>query len=296
MDCLNLTEVWPNNERVFVPCGKCLACLTTKRNDWSFRLLQEWRASQGALFITLTYHPRFVPENGVSKRHIQLFMKKLRKRLSQKVRYYVVAEYGSKTARPHYHLLLFNVLRYDEEFIRASWSLRDRKTKTNYEIGLVHIGQVTEASIRYCTKYVIQRHSFPSGMARPFALMSRAYGLGGAYLTDEMVKWHRENMNNFSYLYNQKVRLPRYYKDKIWWRWTRDHSIVDGVIIPMKVVNTHPDREIVGLLGRADAIIAKVENMLNLYDLGYDPKTAITEMRNAVLSRIYEKVAFTQTM
>lgn len=49
-----------------------------------------------------------------SKRDAQLFLKRVRKNLSkysdEKIRYYIVSEYGPKTFRAHYHVLFF----YDE--------------------------------------------------------------------------------------------------------------------------------------------------------------------------------------
>lgn len=152
MNCPKPKWVFPNAKGVLVPCGKCPACLSNKRNEWSFRLMEEVKRSTSAAFITLTYHPKFVPDSGVSKRHVQLFLKRLRKnqKNGKKIRYYFVAEYGSKTGRPHYHSILFNA-EGGEEAIRKAWMLKDS------EIGLIHYGKVTEASIRYVTKYVIQK-------------------------------------------------------------------------------------------------------------------------------------------
>ena len=75
-------------------------------------------------FVTLTYSDEGIahldrcidPETGeigagplrsLNKRDIQLFMKRLRKRTGAKIRYLQCGEYGSKTQRPHHHVLLF---------------------------------------------------------------------------------------------------------------------------------------------------------------------------------------------
>ena len=89
-----------------VPCGKCIACLHNKRSDWQFRLRQEHKASKSSMFVTLTYRRKFLPEGGsLSKRDLQLFLKRLRKKdESVKIRYYAVGEYGSQRKRAHYHL------------------------------------------------------------------------------------------------------------------------------------------------------------------------------------------------
>lgn len=271
MNCPAPIEVWPDNRKRIVPCGKCLACLSNKRSDWSYRLMQEYKHSRSAVFVTLTYHPKFVPDTGVSKRHVQLFMKRLRKRSGGKLRYYLVAEYGSKTGRPHYHMLLFNIDIKDESYVRGAWCSRSGEP-----FGIVHLGKVTQASIRYCTKYVIQRGSPVDGRKGPFALMSRAYGMGAKYLSDEMIHWHRNLKANYSFDYGCKGRLPRFYKEKIW---------------PKK-----EERERIGQESAYQARKVHRKNLALFYELyGEDARAKMTEMRNAVISRIHEKVAFTQT-
>lgn len=181
-----------------VPCGKCLICLSNKRREWIVRLYFEHKYSSGSHFVTLTYHPKYLPYDGkLSKRELQLFMKRLRK-LNTKLRYYAVGEYGSKGGRPHYHLLLFGDL--NPNTVRKAW------TK-----GIVHIGKVSFASIAYCTKYIVQAKK--DGM---FTLMSRRYAIGGKYLTDMMIAWHKEDDRNYCIVEGRKVKLPRFFKTKIW--------------------------------------------------------------------------------
>lgn len=279
MNCLNPIEVWPKNIKYIVPCGKCLVCLSKKRNEWSFRLEQEYKRSKRAAFITLTYHPRFLPDDGLSKRHFQLFMKRLRKKSKDKLRYYAVGEYGTKTGRAHYHAIIFN-FEGDEKFLQEIWSIDINGRRV--PLGIVHIGKVNSASIRYTTKYCIQRKdvlekSKKQKLNPPFALMSRQYGLGLHYLTDSMVAWHRSGNKNYAILPGGvKAALPRYYKKFIW--------------------PDEEDRRKIGSKAKWESIRAHRRNMRELKSQGYKPSVIIKEMRNAVLSRIKEKVAYTQTM
>ena len=109
-------------DRVIVPCGKCPECLANKRSQWSFRLSQELKYTEfNSFFITLTYDdlhlPFAIPEIGSNmvgsptlvKSDLQLFFKRLRKKLATNIRYYAVGEYGSRTSRPHYHAIVFNI-------------------------------------------------------------------------------------------------------------------------------------------------------------------------------------------
>lgn len=286
MNCQSPRWLEVDEEIQPVPCGKCLPCLVNKRIDWAFRLQQEYKACRGsAAFITLTYSAKFVPDDGLNKRHVQLFLKRLRKRIGKKVRYYLVGEYGSKTGRPHYHLLLFNYEESDEKYIRIAWA-----SKKGEPFGLVHIGKVTEASIMYCTKYCIQRSTCTTELSKPFALMSRAYGLGGHYLTDEMVSWHRKGKRNYTLIYGVKGRLPRYYKDKIW------------PLVKPKGLNWNYEkwsyiRKEIQDEAAQQVIVSELANVEEIRKAGYDdPHKIIAEMREAVISRITEKIAFTQTI
>lgn len=199
-----------------VPCGNCAFCGATKRSDWALRLHYEAKKHLCKKFITLTYADAHLHwKNGVSqlnKRDVQLWLKKVR-RTGAKVRYFLVGEYGSKTFRPHYHVLLFGDV--TDDVIRSSWSL-----------GHVHIGQVTQASVMYCLGYIVNGRGWKMRVKRerPFALMSRGNGikgdpgyggLGHNYLSRSMIEWHRSGRKNYAILDGQKKHLPRYYKTKI---------------------------------------------------------------------------------
>lgn len=285
MNCNSPRWVWPQNKPLHVPCGKCLPCLVNRRSDWSFRLMQEWKRSESSAFITLTYSAKFVPDTGVSKRHFQLFMKRLRKKSGLKLRYYAVGEYGSKRKRAHYHAIIFN-FRGDDKFLQSCWMARGSKEP----FGIVHIGKVSEASIRYTTKYIIQRAEIvPKGLHPQFCLMSRQYGLGAHYLSDAMVTWHRANRANYTLIHGEKGRLPRFYKDKIWYRSKCDKA-QGGFII-------HKDRESVSQESAYQARTVARKNLALFFSIyGRDAEARIAEHRHAVISRIKEKVAFTQTL
>lgn len=200
-----------------VPCGRCPDCCKRRTSGWSFRLMQEDKRSMNSHFITLTYDTAHVPisKNGfmeLRKRDLQLFFKRLRKAQSYilpnwNIRYYAVGEYGGRTRRPHYHIILFNV---DIKLINEAWNLGD-----------IHYGQLSAASVGYTLKYIskekkgaLHRNDDRTPM---FSLMSK--GLGSNYLTDAMIKWHKSNLENHVHCTTndgKKLSMPRYYKDKIY--------------------------------------------------------------------------------
>lgn len=199
--CKAPVTIFRNKKRDLVPCGKCVLCLAKKRADWSFRLLQEMAVSSSAIFLTLTYENE--PEQGLEKRDLQLFLKKLRKVNSGKIRYYAVGEYGTRTHRAHYHLIMYNIDAACQ--IQNVWSQ-----------GHIKVGSVTAASIHYVTKYCITGQSCtPQGRNKPFALMSRRPGIGINYLSEPMMKWHREDDRMYVINNGYKQAIPRYYRDKV---------------------------------------------------------------------------------
>lgn len=199
-----------------VPCGKCPKCKLRRANAWAFRLSQEAKRHVNSVFLTLTYAPEHVPrtKNGfatLNKRDIQLFMKRLRKNTGCKtIKYYCAGEYGGQTKRPHYHLIIYDALTYDEKGLRhidKSWTL-----------GHCHVGELNERTIAYTLKYISKPSQIPmfqkDDRVKEFSMMSRGIGLN--YLTPQTVQWHQANKFSFVVLNGgHKQCLPRYYRDRI---------------------------------------------------------------------------------
>lgn len=292
MNCVSPKTIWPHrsvewcdaNEEypVSVPCGKCIPCLVNKRADWSFRLEQEHKVSKSAHFVTLTYDPKHYPSDGsLDVRHLQLYLKRLRKLDTKKngksrIRYYAVGEYGSNSGRAHYHILLFNSC---EDDIRSSW-----KDSRGNPIGIVHVGDVTAASVGYVTKYIVltdhgdlwRSKENPHGLVKPFSVMSRAYGIGAHYLTDEMVAWHRVDDRNYSMRYQSKVRLPRFYREKIWYK-PEDRERVSRSAMQLSLNNR----------------LAELRYYERVH--GANAQKVMLHARNAILNNVKQKVKFTQS-
>ncbi|MEM3318500.1 MAG: hypothetical protein QXT80_03020 [Thermoplasmatales archaeon] len=175
---------------------------------------EELRVSKTAYFVTLTYANEPLTsfnEPTLVKKDVQNLLKRMRKQLKEKIKYYVVGEYGEKTYRPHYHMLLFNLSMSELEahaFILRHWKQ-----------GIVHLGAVTPKSIKYTLKYMlksVEEYNGDGERQRPFALMSK--GIGKSYLESKKVDWHKKDISR-NYVINAggyKLRLPRYYRVKIY--------------------------------------------------------------------------------
>lgn len=230
-----------------LPCGKCYECKQRRVSGWSFRLLKEAERSSSAFFLTLTYDNDHVPMSQnqfmtLVKRDLQLFFKKLRRTIStrfsvcpkgivydRRLKYYACGEYGGKTFRPHYHIILFNcpletlIGRRMAEAANRGFILLDGKREFNHESwdkGHITIGQVTAASVGYTLKYVCKPGKVPihkrDDRLKEFSLMSKK--MGSNYLSEKMVRWHHNDITNRYYVPlfdGKKIAMPRYYKDKI---------------------------------------------------------------------------------
>lgn len=214
MRCVSPINLKVKAGRVNVPCGRCHACLSNKRNEWTFRLLQELKSSSSCYFLTFTYSNEnltFIDDfPQLVKRDVQLFLKRLRqeqKKVSDdSIRYYIVGEYGTRTKRPHYHAIMFNLFPALLDKITEIWAL-----------GSVHQGIGQIASIHYTTKYVIQKPKEKEDdrvIQKPFALISNKPGIGAGYMRTHG-QWHKDNEDPTTKVNGVIGRLPRYYREKL---------------------------------------------------------------------------------
>lgn len=174
MNCLSPFYVKnKQGDEISVPCGKCPNCLKGRVSGWSFRIMQESKKAISAHFITLTYEKPKITKNGfmnLCKRDLQLFLKRLRFAQDKKygkhaprIKYYAAGEYGGRTKRPHYHIILLNA---DIMLISPAW-----------ELGHVHYGKLSPASVGYTLKYISKPSRIPmhrnDDREKEFALMSK---------------------------------------------------------------------------------------------------------------------------
>lgn len=225
--CMMPFRLSEENGGHLVPCGKCYNCKRRRVSAWSVRLMNQYQHSQNGLFITLTYDTEYVPITkkgfmSLEKKHLQNFIKRLRQwheKEADSIKYYAVGEYGGKTLRPHYHIIIFNA---NVEFIEKSWSDCVNKKEAKFrKLGNIHYGSLTEASVGYTLKYICKAKKIPlhgnDDRVPEFALMSK--GLGKNYLTQNKIQWHKNNLEERMYIPltdGKKAPMPRYFKEKIY--------------------------------------------------------------------------------
>lgn len=166
----------PSKRKNMVPefeCGQCPECLRKKANQWVLRSTAEASLHAQNCMICLTYDSNIYDEHGkkvgervspldLSVRDIQLFMKRLRKRYGKDIKYVCAGEYGSRTGRAHYHVLLFGVTFEDCVFYKKSKRGNTIYTSNiltrlwGHGICTVDALNVNAATAAYCTKYTIK--------------------------------------------------------------------------------------------------------------------------------------------
>lgn len=183
-----------NENLVMMPCGKCAACQIRKRKDMSVRLAHEASQFDNCCFITLTYNEdnvrtRRVVSHSVNEMgqvvevvrnvktlvpaDVQKFMKRLRRHLTyvptkkrgvrdyvNKVRYFAVGEYGSKTSRPHYHIIIFGWRPSDSEVLKLHNGkpiFRSAQIEKCWKLGFSSFSDVSPHVAKYCARYVTKK-------------------------------------------------------------------------------------------------------------------------------------------
>lgn len=158
-------------EAINIPCGQCIGCRMRRAREWATRCMLEASYHDSSYFITLTYDQFHVPVNeyvdddGVIqikstlvKSDLQKFWKRLRK--DQDIRYYACGEYGTRTARPHYHAIVFG-LKLDDlveyKHTRAGTLYISPYLEKKWGKGYTVVGEVTRDSCEYVARYCMKK-------------------------------------------------------------------------------------------------------------------------------------------
>ena len=196
-----------------IPCGHCLGCRLDHAKEWSNRIEMELaKHPYNNWFLTITYDEEHVPLS-VSKRDVQLFIKKVRKLAP--LRYFLASEYGPRTLRPHYHMILLNhnigkAKRWDKQLVECL------DLEKIWGKGRILGAEANSATVAYTTAYTVKKayeldKDWPSWMEKPFILMSRRPGLGSEFIETKLDETSEEG----KIYINGRKRMPRYMKNKL---------------------------------------------------------------------------------
>jgi len=150
------------NNILTIACGQCIECRIARSKSWALRIMHEAQLYEDNCFVTLTYNDESVSDlYSLEKRDMVLFLKRLRKKFSnKKIRFFQCGEYGEKYGRPHHHIILFNLDFPDKKIIKVESGYRLYESNILTELwgnGNCIIGDLTMESAAYVARYCIKK-------------------------------------------------------------------------------------------------------------------------------------------
>lgn len=224
-----------------LPCGKCIGCRLEYSRQWANRCMLELQYHESSYFVTLTYNDEHLrinyypdPETGeafesatLCKRDFQLFMKRLRKKYGDGIRFFAAGEYGTKTFRPHYHAIIFGLKLddlkpykrsaqgfqyYTSEALQSVWC------EDGQPIGYAVVAPVTWETCAYTARYVVKKLNGAEAqfysdfnLVPEFSLMSRRPGIARQYYDDHPDLMEKDKINIATDKKGLSFKPPRYY-------------------------------------------------------------------------------------
>lgn len=217
-----------------LPCGRCIGCRFDRSQQWAMRCMHEAQLYRyNNSWITLTYSDEHVPVSySVDVRPFQLFMKRLRKSLPQKIRFFACGEYGDEGLRPHFHACIFNHNFPDKTYYttrRGNIFYKSKSLDELWPFGQINeIADLTYDNAAYTARYVMKKingdkaddHYWrvspvdqqPYRVQPEFCVMSRRPGLGQGWFD----KFKTDAFpSDYIIVNGRKQKPPRFYLQQL---------------------------------------------------------------------------------
>lgn len=203
-------ELWKKYPKgIWVDCGKCDACLERKKKEYIFRYLAETKDLKYKHFLTLTYNEENINKKySVDKKLIIKYIKKVREYIRRNYtseiqwKYFLASEYGDRTLRPHYHMVIASDSTVPVSTFKKYWTY-----------GNVDCQEAeTIKSVFYTIGYTEKKQGKgddPLGREKVFRKFSKSLGR-------ERCIENFEQLEKYGVLYQGfSNNVPKYYK-KVW--------------------------------------------------------------------------------
>lgn len=206
---VHLWKEVPDSLSLRLPCGGCLGCRTAQAKAWALRCTLELQQHDRAAFTTLTYDDEHLPAT-LSKRHLQLWVKRVRKTLhrARSLRFFASGEYGETNHRPHYHAILYGLDDRDRDRVHDTWGSGHTNTVNISPRAISYTAGYTSKKIGFKDAAAHDRVDYSTGeiyrWEPPFLQMSRRPGIGG-----EARQWVN-SWRNYAVHNGQQMPVPRY--------------------------------------------------------------------------------------
>lgn len=254
---------WSSDDVQILRCGVCQDCRLAYARDWAIRCSQEASMHEHNYFVTLTYDDNFLPssvdgyldfdgeiyDSTLDRRDIQLFIKSLREwersHGNDHIKVFYCGEYGGRTSRPHFHLIVFGASEIPDLTFSFKRGDYDYFKSVTYERfwsdhgflrGFVDITEASFDTIAYTARYCMKKiggklkKDFmewyeeldpglrPQLRKQPFIGMSLKPGIASEYYEQNKGQIRSEDLVKYQKNYElYKSKPPRYF-DKLFER------------------------------------------------------------------------------
>lgn len=198
-----------------IPCQKCIGCRLDYSRQWADRCVMESLEypQESNCWITLTYSDENLKFGScdaatLEKDAISDFMKRLRRRFEYNyghsgIRFYGAGEYGDKSGRPHYHVIIFNLPLIDLQVIghtpQGNPLYNSEDVSACWPYGHAVIAEFNWDTAAYTARYVMKKQKGPDakyyyeslGLLPEFVIMSRKPGIAYKYYADNKDKIYK---------------------------------------------------------------------------------------------------------
>ncbi len=143
---------------------------------WAMRIVHEshlHKHTHGNCFVTFTYrsetecnakqlrNAHHIPADySLNYHHFRDFIKRLRRKFGQKIRYFHCGEYGDETLRPHYHACLFNCSFDDQMVYQQEFGITTYESAILQDLwpyGFCTIGELNFETASYTAGYILKK-------------------------------------------------------------------------------------------------------------------------------------------
>ena len=212
--------------RVDVSCGRCKECRINRQSAWTGRILLETQMHLSSYVVTLTYDDLHHTGN-LDYDDVQRWLKRLRKRLPFKLRYFVAGEIGKITQRAHWHALLFGI---DLSQIPPKQIIDG--SVLSWGAGHIFVDSIRPEAARYVTKYCMKKADDPDDPA--FAHMSLKPGIGMTYidwmgerLANQYPRLESADLIQYLHIDGKRYVLDRYTRNRLIETYRKSGGVVE---------------------------------------------------------------------
>lgn len=247
----SLQQDFINNgsSKIWAKCGVCYECKKERARNWTYKLWLESKNYEidNNCFLTLTYKDTELDkEKSLRKKHLQDFIKRLRKNLNlSNIKYFGAGEYGEKKGRAHYHLI---ILGYRPDDLYIMRNTRSKKNKILYGSetikklwgkGRITVQPFAKNEVGYLTLYIQENrisnqninNKIISNHKKNIKSLQLEYGILNSYQKDNKTFYQKiknikdlskEQHKQYKHDYNKILEKRKYIKEPEFNVWSKN--------------------------------------------------------------------------